>query len=80
MRHRLQDFDSLPETSKLKHIYERAGFYHPVERSKYYLTRPDDDDRLGPLTPMCRENTHPREHPDSRCFATITLSTKLYQS
>ena len=57
MYKKLQDFQSLSDTSKLKYIYEGAGFYHPVERSEYYLTRPDDDDRLGPITPMCTEYT-----------------------
>ena len=29
------------------------------------------------ITPMCREYTHPREHPDSLCFATINANTKI---
>ena len=35
MHQKLQSFELLSETSKLKHIYDRAGFYHPVGRSKY---------------------------------------------
>ena len=80
MHQKLQSFELLSETSKLKQNYERARFYHPLGRSKYYLTRPDDDDRLGHTTPMCTEYTHPREHPDSRCLATIPVNTKLDQS
>ena len=31
------------------------------------------------LSLQCAQNTlnHPREHPDSRCFATITVNTKI---
>ena len=44
MRQRLRSFELLSPRSQLKHIYERAGFYQPVERSKCDLTRLDDDD------------------------------------
>ena len=77
MRQKLQSFQLLSAKSRLKHVYERAGFYHPVERNKWYQTRPDEDDGWGKITPMCREYTHPREHPDSRCFPTINANTKI---
>ena len=48
-----------------------------METSKYYLTRPDDDDGLVHLTPMCREYNHHRGLRDPRCFATITVNTKM---
>ena len=44
MRQKLQSFELLSARSQLKHNYARAGFYHPVERIKYYLTRLDVDD------------------------------------
>ena len=34
MRQKLQSFELLSARSQLKHIYARAGFYHPVERNK----------------------------------------------
>ena len=55
----------------------KAGFYHPVERNKCYLTRPDEDEGWGKITPMCREDTQPREHPNSLCLATINANTKF---
>ena len=77
MRQKLQSFESLSAESQLKHIYERAGFYHPVERNRCYKTRRDEDDGYGKITTICREYTHPREHPDSRCFATIFANTRI---
>ena len=71
MRTRLGKFESLPPESQLKHIYERAGFYHPVQRQNYYNTRADDDDGWGKITPMCREYIHLRSHSKSRCMAVI---------
>ena len=44
MRRKLQSFESLSSRSQLKYLYEGAGFYHPVERNKFYRTRPDADD------------------------------------
>ena len=34
MRQRFQDFESFAPESQLKHVPERAGFYHPGERKK----------------------------------------------
>ena len=77
MRQKLKSFESLSAESQLKHIYERAGFYHPVERNRCCETRRDEDDGYGKITTICREYTHPREHLDSRCFATIFANTRI---
>ena len=53
MRRKLQSFELLSARSQLKHILARAGLYHPMERSKYYLNRLDVDDGWSKITPMC---------------------------
>ena len=75
----ISSFESLSPRSLLKYLYQRAGFYCPVER-KYYVTLPDIDDGQGNLIPLCRECSHPREFSCSRCVVTIKEKTHLEQS
>ena len=62
---------------------DRAVFFlkkktkHVLERSKYHLTSPDDDDGVVHITPMGGEYTLHRGLPDSLCFASIPVNTKM---
>ena len=70
---------TLSEKSAQTHLW-KSRIYHPVERNNWYQTRPDEDDGLGKITPMCREYTHPRELLILCVFQRLMRIPKLDQS
>ena len=71
----IQDFESLSETVRFTRVCEDASFRHRVSAGMSYKTRPDEDDGLGHVIPLCRHFTFSRLNTQSRAFAAIPGGT-----
>ena len=53
----IEDFESLTETIQFTRVCELASIRHRVSAGMNYKTRPDEDDVVGQIIPLCREYT-----------------------
>ena len=75
LRENRQDFESLSETTRFTRVCEGASFVHRVSAAMSYNIRPDEDDGLGQIIPLCREYTLSTVNSRSRVFPAIPGGT-----
>ena len=77
MLQNLENFESMPLTSKIESLRAAAKFHHPVEIGNFYITTLLEDDGWRRCTSMCKENTAPRNQKDSRPFESIDAKQEI---